>query len=69
MDREKHTATTGNTGDRVRSDCQVQLELKTSGGIQIRLQSKVDRMFGLADVRCDFVRVEHFFKGRTHNHV
>ena len=46
MDREKHTATTGNTGDRVRSDCQVQLELKTSGGIQIRLQSKVDRMFG-----------------------
>jgi citrate lyase subunit beta / citryl-CoA lyase len=42
----KTTAVTGNTGDRIRSDCQVNLHLSGSGGIQIRLQSKVDRMFG-----------------------
>jgi len=42
----KTTAVTGNTGDRIRSDCQVQLQIGTTGGIQIRLQSKVDRMFG-----------------------
>jgi citrate lyase subunit beta / citryl-CoA lyase len=42
----KTTAVTGNTGDRIRSDCQVQLQLQSAGGIQIRLQSKVERMFG-----------------------
>ena len=42
----KTTAITGNTGDRIRSDCQVQLQLQSAGGIQIRLQSKVERMFG-----------------------
>ena len=42
----KTTAITGNTGDRIRSDCQVQLRLQSAGGIQIRLQSKVERMFG-----------------------
>ena len=39
-------ATTGNKGDRIRSDCQVKLQLQEKGGINIKLQSKVERMFG-----------------------
>ena len=40
------TATTGNLGDRIRSDCQVKLEIRTRGGIEVSLNSKVERMFG-----------------------
>ena len=40
------TAITGNKGDRIRSDCQVKLQLLEKGGIDIKLQSKVERMFG-----------------------
>jgi len=39
-------ASAGNRGDKVRSDCYVELELKNSGGIKIKLQSKVDSMYG-----------------------
>jgi citrate lyase subunit beta/citryl-CoA lyase len=42
----KKTAVAGNHGDRIRSDCQVKLELRETGGLAINLQSKVDRMFG-----------------------
>jgi citrate lyase subunit beta/citryl-CoA lyase len=42
----KQTATTGNKGERVRSDCQVKLELREKGGLSIKLHSKVERMFG-----------------------
>jgi len=42
----KMLATTGNKGDRIRSDCQVKLQLPEKGGINIKLQSKVERMFG-----------------------
>jgi citrate lyase subunit beta / citryl-CoA lyase len=42
----KEIAITGNLGDRIRSDCQVTLELLEKGGIEIRLKSKVERMFG-----------------------
>ena len=42
----KQTAITGNKGDRIRSDCQVKLQLQEKGGISIKLQSKVERMFG-----------------------
>lgn len=42
----KSIARAGNHGDRIRSDCQVSLQLKKSGGISIKLESKVDRMFG-----------------------
>jgi len=42
----KQTASTGNKGDRIRSDCQVKLQLPDKGGIKIKLQSKVERMFG-----------------------
>jgi len=42
----KQTATTGNKGEGIRSDCQVKLELREKGGLSIKLQSKVERMFG-----------------------
>ncbi len=42
----KETAITGNLGDRIRSDCQVKLQLADKGGINITLKSKVERMFG-----------------------
>jgi citrate lyase subunit beta/citryl-CoA lyase len=42
----KKTASTGNKGDRIRSDCQVTLQLHDKGGIHIQLYSKVERMFG-----------------------
>ena len=39
-------ATTGNSGPKVRSDCEVTLELTGSGGITIDLQSKVKALYG-----------------------
>ena len=42
----KQRAITGNKGDRIRSDCQVKLDLREKGGLNIIVQSKVDRMFG-----------------------
>ena len=42
----KQTAVTGNKGDRIRSDCQVKLQVLDKGGISIKLQSKVESIFG-----------------------
>ena len=42
----QNIAFAGNKGDRVRSDCFVNLELAKEGGLQILLQSKVKPMFG-----------------------
>ncbi len=39
-------ATAGNHGDRIRSDCRASLELKSSGGIDLDLRSKVGTLFG-----------------------
>ena len=36
----------GLKGDTVRSDCYVELEIKSSGGIKLNLQSKVESMYG-----------------------
>ncbi|NNG27772.1 MAG: HpcH/HpaI aldolase/citrate lyase family protein [Ignavibacteriaceae bacterium] len=44
MSRRKSSA--GIRGNKIRSDCYVELELKNSGGIKIKLQSKVDSMYG-----------------------
>ena len=40
------SATAGNTGDKVRSDCYVSVEKKKTGGISIDIQSKVKSMYG-----------------------
>jgi citrate lyase subunit beta/citryl-CoA lyase len=42
----KQTAIAGNSGEQVRSDCLVKLQLLEKGGISIQLVSKVERMFG-----------------------
>jgi citrate lyase subunit beta/citryl-CoA lyase len=40
------TARAGNRGERIRSDCHVTLQLKSSGGIDLQLKSKVEGLFG-----------------------
>lgn len=40
------TASAGNKGEKVRSDCFVELEIKSSGGITIDLTSKVEALYG-----------------------
>ncbi len=52
----KQTAITGNKGERIRSDCQVKLKITEKGGIDIKLRSKVERMFG-AQIRQQAVEV------------
>lgn len=42
----KVTEFTGNYGEKIRSDCAVRLEIRKSGGIELLLDSKVERMFG-----------------------
>jgi len=39
-------SSSGNRGKTIRSDCYVELELKTSGGVILNLQSKVESMYG-----------------------
>ncbi len=39
-------AISGNSGPKVRSDCEIMLELKTSGGVVIDLTSKVKSLYG-----------------------
>ncbi len=58
------TAQAGNKGEGVRSDCFIELELKTSGGIHLEMNSKVEVMFGksnkklLLDILA-FFNIEH----------
>jgi citrate lyase subunit beta/citryl-CoA lyase len=42
----KNIIISGNTGPRVRSDCELRLEIRSEGGIEINLVSKVKAMFG-----------------------
>lgn len=39
-------ATAGKQGDKVRSDCYFEIELKRTGGIKINVESKVESMYG-----------------------
>jgi citrate lyase subunit beta/citryl-CoA lyase len=57
-------ASTGNKGDRIRSDCQVRLEIRTRGGIEITLQSKVEGMFG-SQIRQQVQEVLDFLEVRN----
>ncbi len=54
----------GKKGDRVRSDCFVEIELTNSGGIQSTLISKVDSMYGesindLIILMCEFFEIKN----------
>ncbi|MCB0302938.1 MAG: citrate lyase acyl carrier protein [Calditrichaeota bacterium] len=54
------TAIAGNRGEEIRSDCFVSLEMKTAGGIEIELNSRVKSIFGRTIIeRCR--EVLHFF--------
>lgn len=55
---------TGNIGPKVRSDCQVTIELKDKGGIQLSIKSKVHALFGksiekLCREELAFFEIEH----------
>jgi citrate lyase subunit beta/citryl-CoA lyase len=43
---KKSIAVSGNSGPKVRSDCEITLELTSTGGIQIDLKSKVRALYG-----------------------
>ncbi|MGB5848282.1 MAG: aldolase/citrate lyase family protein [Ignavibacteriaceae bacterium] len=44
--KKVNKSSAGNHGGKIRSDCFVELELKSSGGIKLNLQSKVESMYG-----------------------
>ncbi len=58
------TATAGNAGPKVRSDCKITLELRQRGGIDIDLTSKVQALYGdsITSLCIDILR---FFKIRN----
>ena len=45
MKNDNKIAKAGNSGPKVRSDCQVTIELKSSGGLKIDLNSKVKAIY------------------------
>jgi len=52
--------TAGNAGDRIRSDCLVKVEKLSSGGIIIKLESKVDKLYGRSIRELAMSVLEHF---------
>lgn len=53
----------GNAGPDVRSDCQVQLEIRDSGGLDVTVESKVKALYG-ESIRETCLEVLHFFEIR-----
>lgn len=61
---EVKKASAGKRGDKIRSDCYVEIELTRNGGIKSSLISKVDSMYGqsisdLIIVMCDFFEIKN----------
>ncbi len=56
----KKIASAGNRGNRVRSDCFIEIELKSSGGLSIDLKSKVAKIFGKA-IRAQIEELTEFY--------
>jgi len=59
-------AISGNSGPKVRSDCEIALELRSDGGISIDLNSKVKSLYGesiisLTEEILDFFGIKHAF--------
>lgn len=57
-------ASAGKRGDKVRSDCFVEIELKKSGGLKLEVTSKVEAMFGdslreMIQDMCKFFELKH----------
>ena len=64
MKTDKIKRSAGKRGDKVRSDCFVEIELTRTGGIKSSVQSKVDSMYGesindLIIVMCNFFEIKH----------
>jgi citrate lyase subunit beta/citryl-CoA lyase len=53
-------ATSGNSGPKVRSDCEITLELRDGGGIVIELHSKVEVLFG-GSIRNQCLEILNYF--------
>jgi len=58
------TATTGNAGPKVRSDCEITLEIRQRGGIDIDLTSKVKTLYGKS-ITNQCIGILKFFKIRN----
>jgi len=43
---KQNKSSAGNRGDKIRSDCYIELEIKNNGGLKLNLQSKVESMYG-----------------------
>ncbi|MFO7789712.1 MAG: citrate lyase acyl carrier protein [Bacteroidota bacterium] len=56
----KKIAIAGNEGPKVRSDCQIKLEITKEGGININLKSKVKAMFG-DDIYNEIIEILGYF--------
>ncbi|HYX07520.1 MAG TPA: aldolase/citrate lyase family protein [Bacteroidales bacterium] len=54
------TATTGNHGEKVRSDCQVTLEITREGGRIINVESKVQSMYGKSNLELIHKILDHY---------
>ncbi|MFC2098204.1 aldolase/citrate lyase family protein [Bacteroidota bacterium] len=54
------TGIAGNHGDRIRSDCQVEIELQSSGGIKLDIQSRVYALYGQSIRSLALRMMEHF---------
>ncbi|MBI1939835.1 MAG: HpcH/HpaI aldolase/citrate lyase family protein [Ignavibacteriales bacterium] len=64
MNREQIIASSGKRGEKVRSDCYVEIEMTKSGGIKTSVQSKVEVMYGqsindLLIEMCDFFELKN----------
>jgi citrate lyase subunit beta / citryl-CoA lyase len=64
MKTDYKKASAGKRGDKVRSDCFVIIELTKTGGVKIKLQSKVDSMYGksineLIIIMCEYFEIKN----------
>jgi len=64
MKTDSKKASAGKRGDKVRSDCFVEIELTRNGGVKSTLLSKVDSMYGesindLIIAMCEFFEIKH----------
>ncbi len=64
MEENTKISVAGNKGDKTRSDCQITLELKSTGGLQVEVVSKVKSMYGKSIERLcikglQFFDIEH----------
>lgn len=64
MKKKNQKASAGKQGDKVRSDCFVEIELTNSGGVKSSVHSKVDSMYGqsindLIILMCEYFEIKH----------